>query len=70
VDRAAADAFARPRSRRSWLDATTTLRDFALVTFDVDPGRLAAVLVEPGGVARSLLQRSIEFDVLLPSYRA
>ena len=48
MDRAAADAFARPRSRLSRLDATTTLRDFALVTFDVDPGRLAAVL--PAGL--------------------
>ena len=44
VDRAAAEAFARPRSKLRWLDAATTLQDFALVTFDVDPGRLAAVL--------------------------
>jgi len=27
-----------------WLDATTTLQDFALVTFDIDPARLAAAL--------------------------
>ena len=37
-------AWRRPRPRRRWLDATTILVDFALVTFDVDPGRLAAVL--------------------------
>jgi hypothetical protein len=48
VDRAAAEAFARPRSRLRWLDATTTLEHFALVTFDVDPGRLAAAL--PAGL--------------------
>ena len=47
MDRDAAEAFARPRPRRRGLDATTTLQDFALVTFDVDPGRLAAV-VPPG----------------------
>jgi uncharacterized protein YqjF (DUF2071 family) len=40
----AEEAFARPRSRLRSLDATTTLRDFALVTFDVDPEALAAVL--------------------------
>lgn len=44
MDRAAAEAFAQPRSTRRWLDATTTLQDFALVTFDVDPGQLEAVL--------------------------
>lgn len=44
MDRAAAEAFARPRSRLRWLDATTTLQDFALVTFDVDPERLVAAL--------------------------
>ena len=44
MDRAAAEAFARPRTSLRWLDAETTLEDFALVTFDVDPGRLAAVL--------------------------
>ncbi len=38
----AAEAFARPRPRIHGLDATTTLRDFAIVTFDVDPDRLAA----------------------------
>jgi len=48
VHRAAAEAFARPRSTLRWLDATTTLQDFALVTFDVDPGRLAAAL--PAGL--------------------
>jgi Uncharacterized conserved protein (COG2071) len=37
-------AFARPRPRLRWLDATTTLRDFALVTFDVDPAAMIAVL--------------------------
>lgn len=47
--RAVAEAFARPRSAPRWLDATTTLQDFALVTFDVDPGGLAAVL--PAGLA-------------------
>jgi len=44
MDRDAAEAFARPRPRRRGLDATTTLQDFGLVTFDVDPGRLTAVL--------------------------
>jgi uncharacterized protein YqjF (DUF2071 family) len=39
-----AQAFARPRERLRWLDATTTLEGFALVTFDVDPARLRAVL--------------------------
>lgn len=48
MDRAAAEAFARPRSRPRWLDATTTLQDFAIVTFDVDPGVLAAAL--PAGL--------------------
>lgn len=41
---AAADAFARPRPRLRGLDASTTLQDFAIVTFAVDPGRLTAVL--------------------------
>jgi hypothetical protein len=36
--------FARPRPRLHGLDATTTLRDFALVTFAVDPERLSATL--------------------------
>jgi hypothetical protein len=36
--------FARPRPRLRGLDATTRLDHFALVTFAVDPGRLAAVL--------------------------
>jgi hypothetical protein len=48
VNSDAAEAFARPRLRRRGLDATTTLQDFALVTFDVDPERLAAVL--PAGL--------------------
>ncbi len=39
-----ADAFARPRPRLRGLDATTTLRDFALVTFVVDPARLTTLL--------------------------
>lgn len=38
----------RPRPRLTGLDATTTLVDFALVTFDVDPDRLTSLL--PGGV--------------------
>ena len=42
-----ANGFARPRARLSGLDASTTLEHFALVTFDVDPDRLAASL--PGG---------------------
>jgi uncharacterized protein YqjF (DUF2071 family) len=42
------EAFARPRPRLRWLDATTQLDDFLLVTFAVDPGRLAAAL--PGGL--------------------
>ena len=46
------EAFARPRSRLRRLDATTTLRDFALITFDVDPAALAAVL--PAGLAPEL----------------
>ena len=41
---AIADGFARPRARLRGLDASTTLEDFALVTFDVDPDRLAAAL--------------------------
>jgi hypothetical protein len=44
--RATAEAFAQPRSVRHGLDATTTLQDFALVTFDVDPERLTATLPE------------------------
>jgi hypothetical protein len=43
---AVADAFAQPRPRLRGLDATTTLRDFALVTFVVDPARLAILLPE------------------------
>jgi len=39
-----AEAFARPRSRLRWLDATTVLDQFALVTFDVDPVALRSVL--------------------------
>ena len=41
---AADNAFARPRPRIRRLDATTRLDHFALVTFAVDPERLAAVL--------------------------
>jgi transcriptional regulator with XRE-family HTH domain len=48
LDDEAAEAFARPRPRRRGLDATTTLQDFALVTFDVDPDGLAAAL--PNGL--------------------
>ena len=48
MDLTAAEAFARPRPRRRWLDATTTLENFALVTFDVDPAALAARL--PAGL--------------------
>lgn len=44
----AAEAFARPRPRVHGLDATTTLQDFAIVTFDVEPDRLAAAL--PAGL--------------------
>ena len=40
--------FARPRPRPRWTDAVTTLRDFALVTFDVDPAALAGTL--PSGL--------------------
>ena len=40
------EAFARPRAQLRWLDAATILEQFALVTFDVDPGRLRAVLPE------------------------
>ncbi|MEA2674737.1 MAG: hypothetical protein QOI92_1929 [Chloroflexota bacterium] len=35
---------ATPRTRERWTDAVTVLRNFALVTFDVDPAALAAVL--------------------------
>lgn len=48
MDREAAEAFARPRPQRRGLDATTTLQDFALVTFDVDPDRLRSVV--PAGL--------------------
>ena len=44
------EGFERPRPPLRGFDATTTLEDFALVTFDVDPVRLRAVLparVEP-----------------------
>jgi hypothetical protein len=44
VDAATDQAFARPRPRVRRLDATTRLDHFALVTFAVDPARLAAVL--------------------------
>jgi len=39
-----AEAFARPRPDLRWLDATTILEQFALVTFDVDPVALATAL--------------------------
>jgi hypothetical protein len=42
------DIFARGRPRPRWSDAATLLRHFALVTFDVDPDRLAAAL--PAGL--------------------
>ncbi len=48
MDRSAAEGFARPRRALRGLDATTTLEHFALVTVDVDPGRLAAAL--PAGL--------------------
>jgi uncharacterized protein YqjF (DUF2071 family) len=48
MDAGAAEAFSRPRPRVSRLDATTRLDHFALVTFAVDPARLAAVL--PAGL--------------------
>ena len=38
------EAFATPRRRPHWIDAVTLLRHFALVTFDVDPQKLAARL--------------------------
>lgn len=41
---ALADTFARPRPRPHGLDATTTLRDFALVTFAVEPTQLTTLL--------------------------
>ena len=43
-----ADAFARPRPRLRGVDATTTLQDFAIVTFAVDADRLAKLL--PAGL--------------------
>ena len=46
---AAAASIETPRVRRRWTDAVTLLRNFALVTFDVDPAALAAVL--PAGLA-------------------
>jgi Uncharacterized conserved protein (COG2071) len=48
VGRAAVEAFARSRPRLRGLDATTKLEDFAIVTFAVDPRRLARLL--PGGL--------------------
>jgi len=39
-----ADPFATPRPRLGPLDALTTLEHFALITYDVDPARLAALL--------------------------
>jgi hypothetical protein len=39
-----AEAFTRPRPHVRWLDATTRLDHFALVTFAVDPARLRASL--------------------------
>jgi hypothetical protein len=48
MDRTAAEAFARPRPRLAGFDASTTLEDLAIVTFDVEPARLAALL--PAGV--------------------
>ena len=41
---APAEAFARPRRRLRGFDATTILESFGIVTFDVDPQLLAAVL--------------------------
>lgn len=41
---ALAEAFSRPRPVRTGVDASTLLRDFAIVTFAVDPDRLAAAL--------------------------
>lgn len=38
------EGFATPRRRPRWIDAVTMLRNFALVTFDVDPVALAARL--------------------------
>jgi len=40
----ASSILATPRTRRQWTDAVTVLRHFALVTFDVDPRRLAGAL--------------------------
>jgi uncharacterized protein YqjF (DUF2071 family) len=45
----AAPILGRARSRFRWTDAVTVLRQFALVTFDVDPERLATTL--PFGLA-------------------
>ncbi len=47
-----ASTFARARPRPRWSDAVTTLRDFALVTFDVEPARLASTL--PAGLSPDL----------------
>jgi hypothetical protein len=44
----AAGVLATPRRPHRWTDAVTILRNFALVTFDVDPGALAATL--PAGL--------------------
>jgi Uncharacterized conserved protein (COG2071) len=68
------EAFARPRTHLRWLDAATILEQFALVTFDVDPERLRAVLpagLEPevrtlaGGLARGFVSavsfRDVDF---------
>jgi len=67
---AAAEAFARPRPRLHGLDATTTLEDFALVTFTVDPVLLRAVL--PAGLepeVRHLDDRSERGYVSAVSFR-
>ena len=64
------EAFARPRAQLRWLDAATILEQFALVTFDVDPARLLAVL--PAGLepeARTLDDGRVRGVVSAVSFR-
>jgi len=49
------DPSSAPRPRLRPLDALTTLRDFALVSYDVDPSRLAALLPAGYGFEPELL---------------
>lgn len=70
MDRARASEFERPRPRLRGFDASTTLVDFALVTFDVDADRLASLL--PPGLrpeTRSLDDGRVRAFVSAVSFR-